>query len=391
MIYIHDFSLCCALGQNTEQTLRNFLENQAPGLRESADWLVGGVRAFFGHCVAELQDMAERHSKHDSRNNRLLLHTYKQRESEFQALLSKYDKERVGVFLGTTTSGSDEADQYIGDRFSQRETNFTGYCQELGDPARFLAKYLDIKGPSYSICTACTSSTRAFISAAKLIEAGVIDAAFVGGVDTLARMPINGFNALEALSHEVCRPFASDRKGITIGEGAGLFFVSKDRSDIALLGYGETSDGFHMTAPRKDGELAAKAMTDALERAKLSPDHIAYLNLHGTGTELNDASETAAVKRVFKNKVNCTSTKNLTGHTLGAAGAVESGLLCALLRADKEHRLPGQGLSEDKYDKEVLEMGLRTESFSVVPGAMMTNNFAFGGNNATLIFGKPNE
>lgn len=128
MIYIHDFSLCCALGQNTEQTLRNFLENQAPGLRESADWLVGGVRAFFGHCVAELQDMAERHSKHDSRNNRLLLHTYKQRESEFQALLSKYDKERVGVFLGTTTSGSDEADQYIGDRLSQRETNFTGYC-----------------------------------------------------------------------------------------------------------------------------------------------------------------------------------------------------------------------------------------------------------------------
>jgi 3-oxoacyl-[acyl-carrier-protein] synthase-1 len=228
------------------------------------------------------------------------------------------------------------------------------------------------------------------VSAARLIKAGMLDAALVGGADTLARMPINGFNALGALSKDVCRPFAADRRGITIGEAAGLFLMTREGGAVRLMGYGETSDGYHMTAPDPEGTEAAHAMEEALERAHLKPSDITYLNLHGTGTALNDEAEARAVHQVFPGGVPCSSTKMYTGHTLGAAGCTEAGLLCLLLTAPEEVTVP-KAIDAADYDPALPAIGCFTKAARIVRGPMMTNNFAFGGNNVSLIFGANND
>lgn len=391
MIYIHEFSLMNALGNTNSEILSNLKSGIAPGMKKEKGWLVSGEPAYFGKVDDNgLNHFPEKFLPHQSRNNQLLLTCFNHHETAFRALLSGYSPARVGVILGTSTSGSREAESYVRASLFGRELPFHGYSQELGDPSRFLSLYLGLTGPAFTISTACTSSTRSFISADRLINSGVIDAAIVGGVDTLSKMPINGFDSLEAMSHGLCRPFSKDRDGITIGEGVGLFFVSGKKAPIALLGFGESSDGYHMTSPIPTGEGAIAAMKQALDHAKLQPQEMAYLNLHGTGTVLNDQMECLAVSKVFGTAVACTSTKNLTGHTLGAAGATEAGILSLLLGAETAS-IPGQGLDEDRYDNKVLDMGLILQTRNLTKGPMMTNNFAFGGNNVSLIFGHPNE
>lgn len=391
MIYIHELSLINALGNTNEEILSNLEAGFAPGMKEQSDWLVSGQSSYFGEVQdGNLDCIPDQFINHNSRNNRLLLTCFNRHEKAFRKLLSEYSPDRIGIILGTSTSGSFEAENFVKASLNGQQVSFHGYAQELGDPSRFLSSYLETTGPAYTISTACTSSTRTFISASRLIDKGLIDAAIIGGVDTLSKVAINGFNSLEAMSHKRCRPFAKDRDGINVGEGAALFFVSRKKSQIALLGYGESSDGYHMTSPIPDGAGAFAAMNQALDMAELVPDEISYLNLHGTGTVLNDQMECLAVKRLFGKANACTSTKNLTGHTLGAAGAVEAGLLTLLLGAQNP-RICGQGLDEDAYEKEILDMGLTVEPTELTKGPMMTNNFAFGGNNASLIIGPSNE
>jgi 3-oxoacyl-[acyl-carrier-protein] synthase-1 len=354
---------------------------------ESDKWLASGEKAYFGTVPETLPCLPPEFSLHESRNNRLLLACFQAKEAAFRRGLAEFAPERVGVILGTSTSGSDEADRYFCGAGTE---DFHGYAQELGDPSRFLSQYLGLKGISFTVSTACTSSTRAFVSAARLIKAGMLDAALVGGADTLARMPINGFNALGALSKDVCRPFAADRRGITIGEAAGLFLMTREGGAVRLMGYGETSDGYHMTAPDPEGTKAAHAMEEALERAHLKASDITYLNLHGTGTALNDEAEARAVHKVFPQGVPCSSTKMYTGHTLGAAGCTEAGLLCLLLTAPEDFTAP-KAIDAADYDPALPAIGCFTEDTRIVRGPMMTNNFAFGGNNVSLIFGANND
>jgi 3-oxoacyl-[acyl-carrier-protein] synthase-1 len=386
-MHIREFSIMNALGTN-EAVLKNWAAGTAPGLVESDRWLASGEKAYFGTVPEALPEMPEEFAGHASRNNRLLLACFQAREAAFRREIARFAPERVGVILGTSTSGSDEADRYF--RGNADSEHFHGYAQELGDPSRFLSQYLGLKGISFTVSTACTSSTRAFVSAARLIRAGILDAALVGGADTLARMPINGFNALGALSRDICRPFAGDRHGITIGEAAGLFFMARDGGKVRLLGYGETSDGYHMTAPDPEGKEAAHAMQEALERAHLAASNITYLNLHGTGTALNDAAEARAVQKVFPAGVLSSSTKMYTGHTLGAAGCTEAGLLCLLLTAGEDFTAP-KALDAADYDPALPAIGYMTKPSRIPRGPMMTNNFAFGGNNVSLIFGANND
>lgn len=386
MIFVQDFSVICSLGKNKIETRKNLKNNDSPGLRERTDLLLDQMGAYFGCCDENLPEIPDALSEMKSRNNQLLLSCYLAEKENFQKVLERYDSSKVAVILGTSTSGSSEADEYIGYCLKGKYLNFQGTQQELGSPALFLSSYLNLSGPAFCISTACTSSTRTFISAAKMLNAGIIDAAIVGGVDTLARMPINGFNALKSLSIQTCRPFANDRSGITIGEGAALFLLTRETGPIQLLGFGETSDGYHMTAPRADGLCAAEAMKEALERAKIEPGDIGYVNLHGTGTQLNDASEMNAMKQVFSDKVPCSSTKNLTGHTLGAAGAVEAAILCLLL-TEETPSIPPQGEDPSSYQPADIRTGLILQPTLLNKKPMMTNNFAFGGNNASLIFG----
>jgi 3-oxoacyl-[acyl-carrier-protein] synthase-1 len=385
-MHIREFSIINALGTN-EAVLKNWAQGRAPGLLESDKWLASGEKAYFGTVPETLPCLPPEFSLHESRNNRLLLACFQAKEAAFRRGLAEFAPERVGVILGTSTSGSDEADRYFCGAGTE---DFHGYAQELGDPSRFLSQYLGLKGISFTVSTACTSSTRAFVSAARLIKAGMLDAALVGGADTLARMPINGFNALGALSKDVCRPFAADRRGITIGEAAGLFLMTREGGAVRLMGYGETSDGYHMTAPDPEGTKAAHAMEEALERAHLKASDIAYLNLHGTGTALNDEAEARAVHRVFPQGVPCSSTKMYTGHTLGAAGCTEAGLLCLLLTAPEDVTVP-KAIDAADYDPALPAIGCFTEAARIVRGPMMTNNFAFGGNNVSLIFGANND
>lgn len=385
-MYIHNFSIRSALGNSRFETLKNLADNTAPGMKLCKGWLRGGEDAVLGCVGAELPLIPEELSKHQSRNNQMILALYEEIRESVEYAIQEYGADRVATVLGTSTSGSDEADRYIAKLSIGEKTTFDSYAQELGDPSRFLALQAGIKGPCYTISTACTSSTRAFISAERLLKSGMADAVIVGGVDTLARMPINGFNALGAFSKTCCKPFAGDRSGITIGEGGALFLVTNKKSSLQMVGYGESSDGHHMTAPDPEGNGAQKAMQEALDRAGLKADQIDYLNLHGTGTQLNDAAEALAVSRLFGN-VPCSSTKSLTGHTLGAAGAVEAALACLLLEA-KETVIPPQMRIGEKYDEALPPIGIISEPRVFNGNYVMTNNFAFGGNNASLIFAR---
>lgn len=214
----------------------------------------------------------------------------------------------------------------------------------------------------------------------------MIDAAIVGGADTLAKLPINGFDALQALSHTRCLPFSGHRDGIAIGEAAALLWLSLEPGPIAVRGFGESSDAHHMSAPDPEGEGAEAAIRGALQMAGVTPDAIDYLNLHGTGTKLNDSMEAKAVYRVFGDQVTASSTKNLTGHTLGAAGAAETALI-ALLLQNPGSVLPPQLPDAVPVDPALPPISLVSRFTAVSGSLMMSCNFAFGGSNAALILG----
>ena len=387
MIYVNAYAAVSSLGSGSGAMLGALARNEAPGLRPSTDWLAGEKRAWFGHMACELPPMPAGFGPETSRNNRALLACL-EAEPAIRSLIARADPSRVAVVLGTSTSGSDEADRFVGAKVrGKMPPLFSGAAQELGDPARFLSRFLSLSGPAYTVSTACTSSARAVISAARLIRAGLADCAIAGGADTLARMPVNGFASLGALSSEVCRPFAADRRGITIGEGAGLLWLSKEPAGLALLGFGESSDGYHMSAPDPEGTGAKAAMREALERAGLAPSDISYVNLHGTGTKLNDAMEAKATFEVFGDRVLASSTKTLTGHALGAAGAVEA--VIASLLAGKGGTVPPQFAPDAARDPALPPVRLPETFETVAPGPVMSNSFAFGGSNASLIFGAP--
>ena len=389
MIFIHEVSLHNSLGNRPGEILANLAAGRAPGLREDAGRLVGGKSAVFAHMAHGLPAMPAGLERHASRNSRALAGCWEGGEA-FPALLAASDPRRVAVVMGTSTSGSEEAAEYVEAAVKGEPLpRFDGRSQELGDPSDFLADWLGIRGPAYTVSTACTSSARALVSAARLIDAGMADAALAGGADTLARMPANGFASLSALSLALCRPFEAGRCGITIGEGAGLMWLSQERSDIALLGWGETSDGYHVSSPDPRGEGAAGAMRRALERAGLAASDIAYVNLHGTGTRLNDEMEAKAVNAVFGPRTPCSSTKSLTGHTLGAAGVTEAGLLALLLRFGGT--LPAQFAPGASPDPALDACGLLREPLALPRAPVMSCNFAFGGSNIALILGPSDD
>jgi 3-oxoacyl-[acyl-carrier-protein] synthase-1 len=297
--------------------------------------------------------------------------------------------------LGTSTSGIDEASRGLAHYISNQQfpVDYDYRQQELGAPANFLADWLQLSGPAYVISTACTSSARALMSAQRLLDLGLCDAVLCGGVDSLCKLTLNGFSSLEAVSDERCNPFSANRNGINIGEAAVLFVMSKQRGDgpaIALLGAGASSDAHHISAPEPSGRGALQAMQKALSHANLQAGHINYLNLHGTATQHNDAMESLAVAALFPQGVPCSSTKPMTGHTLGAAGALEAAFCWLSLSADNpEHALPPH-VWDGQADPALPALKWVTASerlSSIAPRYLMSNSFAFGGNNVSLIIG----
>ncbi|WP_033568189.1 beta-ketoacyl-[acyl-carrier-protein] synthase family protein [Dickeya undicola] len=385
MIYIHAVGLLNALGNNADEIARNLAAGRAPGMRPDSRWLLQGKSCWTGNVLAELPAVPSHLTTHDSRNNRLLLAALEQIRPQVDEAVARFGADRVAVIMGTSTSGLDEADRFI----SEGLPTYRYAQQELGDPSRFLAAYLGITGPAYTLSTACSSSVRAVISGKRLIEAGLVDVAIVGGADTLSRMPINGFDSLESLSARRCTPFSRQRDGISIGEGGALMLIGREPAAVAVLGVGESSDAHHMSAPHPEGVGARRAIIMALEQAGLVPHDVGYINLHGTATRLNDQIEAAVVHEIFGEAVPCSSTKHLTGHMLGAAGIGEA-VLCWLLLT-RELQLPAQDFSDGEPDDTLPPCGLLTVPTSLARPTILSNSFAFGGNNACLILGKADE
>jgi 3-oxoacyl-[acyl-carrier-protein] synthase I len=392
--YLNALGVICALGNDKTEVARKLFAGDTSGMLDDGGW-VTDRRLPVAAVQGTLPEVPPHLSQHGTRNNRLLLAAALQIEADIQQAISRYGVGRIGVILGTSTSGIDEASQglavYLRDQ--QFPTEYDYQQQELSAPANFLADWLQLSGPAYVISTACTSSARALLSARRLLDMDVCDAVLCGGVDSLCRLTMNGFSALEALSEQRCNPFSSQRNGINIGEAAVLFLMTRepnDASSIALLGAGACSDAHHISAPEPSGRGAREAMHKALNNAGLKAEQIDYLNLHGTATAHNDAMESFAVEGVFPNGVPCSSTKPLSGHTLGAAGALEAAFCwLSLMPENTEHALPPH-VWDGQADTQLpalswVEPGQRL--LHAQPRRLMSNSFAFGGNNVSLIIG----
>lgn len=304
---------------------------------------------------------------------------------------ARYGPERIAVVVGTSTSGvlaTEEAYRQRDPTDGALPATFDfEHTHELGSLARFVRAALGLSGPALTLSTACASSARAFVDAAYLLATGMADAAVVGGADSLCRLTLRGFSALELVSARPCRPCDAKRDGLSIGEAAGFVLLERASAglhgcSVALFGCGASSDGYHLSAPHPEGAGAIAAMRAALQSARLRPSSIDYINLHGTGTVANDAVEDKAVFAVFGDQIPVSSTKGFTGHTLGAAGIVEAIITTLAI----EHGfLPGcLNVSEvdPSFRAEVL-----TENRNAEVRYALSNSFGFGGSNCSLIFG----
>lgn len=386
--YLNALGVVCSLGSGKAAVAEALFAGAERGLHVEDGWIPGHASPL-GVVRASLPAIPEPiAAARDNRCNRLLLAAAHEIEAEIRAAIATHGSARVGVVLGTSTGGIEEATHGLA-AYRQDGTWPADYRyahQELAGPAEFLAEWLELAGPCYAISTACTAGARALVSAQRLLQAGLCDAVICGGVDTLARLPLNGFHALGAMDSARCNPFSRERRGINIGEAAALFLMTREHGPVQLLGAGSSSDAHHMSSPDPEGLGARQAMRAALAQAGLEPAQIDYLNLHGTATTHNDAMEAQAVAAVFPQGVPCSSTKPLTGHTLAAAGALEAAFCWLSLRYG---RLPPQhwdGMADPELPAlRFVEAGARLPDGQ--PHRLMSSSFAFGGNNACLILG----
>jgi 3-oxoacyl-[acyl-carrier-protein] synthase-1 len=375
-----------SLGTGSAETFSRLFDAGGNYLNKTNEFSPGKFSPI-GQVKSELPQLTNTKQKHHSRNNRMLLAAYQQIEREVGDAILQYGQNRVAVIVGTSTSGISETEVSFKQNMKEGqwpETYDYGQ-QDIGSSSQFLAEHLDLHGICYTISTACSSGAKALAAARRLLEMDMCDAVIAGGVDTLCQLTIQGFSALDAMSADLCNPFSKNRNGINIGEGAALFLLTKNSASICLRGVGETSDAHHISAPDPDGDGAYRAMVQSLEDASIDSGTVDYINLHGTATAQNDAMESKAVFRLFGRDVLCSSTKPLTGHCLGASGAIEAGI-CWLLLNENNGRLPIHPWDGIR-DEELSDISFTSVEQSTVPNLsrLMSNSFAFGGSNISLL------
>jgi len=387
-LFLTHFTATSCLGHGLEST-RTALRDGASGLARrqfetaALDTCIGAVQG-----VDEVR-LPEALAAWDCRNNRLAELGLAQDGflEAVRAARERLGAARIGVFLGTSTSGILQTELAY-----RRRDLATGALPADFDYARthntysvsgYVRARLALAGPAWTVSTACSSSAKVFGTAARMIAAGLIDAAVVGGVDSLCLTTLYGFHSLELLSSDPCRPYDRARNGLSLGEAAAFALLERREADVALLGVGESSDAHHMSAPHPEGLGARLAMQGALAAAQLGPADIDYVNLHGTATPSNDAAEDLAVTELLGREVPCSSTKGATGHTLGAAGAVEAAI-CAL--ALRHGLIPGGAGTREldpalhaRYERANRDAPLRR---------VLSNSFGFGGTNCSLVLGR---
>ena len=386
------FTAVSAVGRGLAETLEA-LEQQRGGLApctfETVDLAthIGEVRG------VDTTALPKELARFNCRNNRLArLGLLQDGFAEAVAKsAARWGRRRIGVFIGTSTSGILETELAYRGRSATgalpQEFNYAG-AHNAFSVADFVRHALQLEGPAAVVCTACSSSAKVFASAQRMLSVGLIDAAVVGGVDSLCLTTLYGFHSLQLTSPERCRPFDLARDGLSIGEAAAFALLERppDRlgdDAILFLGAGESSDAHHMSSPHPEGRGARASIRQALAAACLEPEDIDYVNLHGTATTSNDSAEDLAVSAVFGNSVPCSSTKGATGHTLGAAGALEA-VICAL---SIRHGLMPGGLNTTTVDPNLHVHYLRENHRGKVH-RVLSNSFGFGGANCSLIFGR---
>lgn len=392
-LVMSEFSLVTCLGAGQDATL-SAIRSGRSGLSPCAfetvtlPTYVGEVSAV--DSVRMRSDLID----FDCRNNRLAQMALEQ-DGFTQAAIAardRYGRNRMGLFLGTSTSGILQSELAY-----RRRDKVTGKLpadfkyaktQNTFSVADFVMHYLDLDGPAVVLSSACASTAKVFASATRMIAAGLCDAAIVGGADSLCLTTLYGFHSLNLLSEEPCRPFDADRKGISIGEGAGFALLEKptgttSSDDIVLLGTGESNDAYHMSSPHPEGAGARLAMAKALAAAGMTADAIDYINLHGTATQAGDVSEDHAIANVFGTATACSSTKGQTGHMLGAAGIAEAIISALGMR---------HGVRPGGANTRLLDPALASR-YCTMPAQgplhrVMSNSFGFGGSNCAIILGR---
>lgn len=390
LLSLTGYTCASAIGLGTKDTW-HAISNSLDGLTR-CDFDGANLDTYIGRVGAlDEYTLSRGLREYNCRNNRLAALTL---DTDFFSkkvadAVAKYGANRIAVVVGTTSSGIQEAEFAFVDRANENRPLPKGFkfetTQAHSSLADFVAAALGLNGPTYTVSTACSSSAKVVADAHQLISAGFVDAAVVGGVDTLCWMSLCGFNSLQLLSAKPCRPNDRDRDGISIGEAGGFALLEKPSidSEICILGYGESSDAYHMSSPDPDGNGAAVAMGAALSQADLDPGEIAYINLHGTGSKANDRSEDLAIKTIFGSGQACSSTKGWTGHALGAAGILEIVLTAEALA----NNLKPANKNIENVDPD-LSLSVLTENRPMEGNYALTNSFGFGGNNCSLVLGK---
>lgn len=392
-VHLPALGVVSALGIGKDEVRRNLFAGDRPGVVQRNDLLVDGSPVFVGEVSAELPPVPDDLAVYASRNLALTIAAADEIRNDIDDAIARYGRGRIAVVMGTSTSGIAEGEQAIKYAFDEGRLppGFDMRKQELGSTGEALARYLGLEGPALSVSTACSSGAHALAMGRRLIQSGLVDAVVAGGADSLCRLTVNGFHALSAHSAGICNPFSQNRDGTMIGEGAALFLMENNESEMALYGSGSSTDAHSMTAPEPGGIGVEHAIHQALEDADLTVDEIDYIHLHGTGTQHNDPVESSVVSRLFGMNIPSSSSKGQLGHTLGAAGAM--GAAHCWLAGHSSNT--GRYLPPHIWDG-VAEPGLLSDALVSVGtcladdarGIFLSNAIAFGGNNVALVLGR---
>ena len=381
-VFIHAVGINNAMGRGLGEIAGKLFGKSQTYLREYPE-LISGNKCYVGVVDRELPALAPEFDDYNCRNNQLILDAYSQIQDQTVKMIEASSPDKFGIVLGTSTSGIDEGEKAAKEDFA----NYNYRRQEIGNPSEFLQKYINAGKIAYTVSTACSSAGRAIISAVRLLQSGTCDVVLAGGSDSLCKLTVNGFDSLSSVSPKPCSPLSKNRDGISIGEGAALFLLSRVPSNIEIKGYGEASDGYHISSPDPEAKGAELALKQALKMADI--DKPAYVNLHGTATPKNDEMESLLINRLFGDEVPVGSTKALIGHCLGSASSQELAFCYMALSEElnPEHKLPPH-VWDGEIDPNLAKIRVVEEAERWTKPTLMSNSFAFGGNNVSLIIGR---
>ena len=388
-----DFGVINSISKNKEKLYENYFLNTPNGLKENGDYAYNNDKKFtLGKIEKEFFDF-ELENPYNNKINKMALHSINQLKPIIDEAKKIYGKNRIGVIVGTCENGSDETKDFIlnGSVIDEKRILI---MQSLNICCDFIQKYFDVKGISFTISTACTSSANAIISADELIKSGIIDVAIVGGADVVTDTVVYGFDSLDIVDYNKINSFSKNRKGINLGEGAAFFILAKEnfinaKDAIILKGYESNSDSHHITSPDTEAKSTSACINNALKKSNLKINDIDYINLHGTGTILNDIMESETINKVGAENIYCSSSKTAFGHTIGAAGAMELGVCYLALSSFNKEKIIPRHLYDGEYDNNLKKINLATEKISSEKlNNCMSVSFGFGGSNTCLIIGK---